>query len=85
MEVNEFKPGIYRHYKHTDESPRYYHVLGVARHTETDELFATYIPLYIIPEHRGVRLQVRPLDMFLETVEWQGIVMPRFSYVGQQI
>jgi hypothetical protein len=83
--VDDFKPGIYAHYKNTPESPRYYQVLGVARNTETDELYALYIPLYVIPEHTGVRWQVRPLDMFLEKVEWQGETVDRFRYIGQQL
>jgi len=83
--VDDFRPGVYQHYKHTDASPRYYQVLGVARNTETDELYALYVPLYVIPEHHGVRFQVRPLDMFLESVEWNGETVPRFRYVGQEI
>lgn len=83
--VDNFRPGVYRHYKHTDEDPRYYQVMGVARNTETDELYALYIPLYVIAEHTGARYQVRPLKMFMETVEYNGERMPRFAYVGQQL
>lgn len=84
-EVESFKPGIYRHYKHTEESPRFYQVMGIARNTETDELHALYIPLYVIPEHRGVRFQVRPLRMFLEDIEWEGQNIKRFTYIGQAL
>ena len=83
--VDEFRPGVYRHYKHTEESPRYYQVFGVARNTETNELYALYIPLYVIPEHTGVRYQVRPLEMFLENVTIDGEPIPRFTYIGQQL
>lgn len=83
--IDSFKPGIYKHYKHTEANPRYYNVMGVARNTETEELYALYIPLYVIPEHKGVRYQVRPLKMFLETVKWNGSEVPRFEYIGQQI
>lgn len=83
--IEKFQPGIYKHYKHTEASPRYYQVLGIARNTETDELHALYIPLYVITEHKGVRFQVRPLKMFLETVEWKGAKVARFSYVGQAL
>ncbi len=85
MVVDDFRAGIYAHYKHTDESPRFYQVLGISRNTETDELYALYIPLYVIPEHRGVRFQVRPLEMFLETIEHNGQVVPRFKYTGQSL
>jgi cyclomaltodextrinase / maltogenic alpha-amylase / neopullulanase len=77
--------GIYEHYKSTPEARRYYQVLGFARHTETEEILAVYIPLYVIPEHTGLRLQVRPLDMFIETIEHNGDMVPRFKYVGAEL
>ena len=58
---------------------------AVARHTETEEIVAVYIPLYVIPEHRGLRLQVRPLDMFMENVEVNGQEMPRLRYIGPEL
>lgn len=82
-EISSFRPGLYEHYKSTPKDPRYYQVLGIARNTETEELYALYIPLYVIPEHRGARFQCRPLAMFLETVEYGGKTIPRFRYVGQ--
>ena len=39
--TEQLRCGIYEHYK-----GRKYLVLGVARHTETEELMAVYIPLY---------------------------------------
>jgi len=77
--------GVYEHYKSTPEDRRYYQVLGFARHTETDEIVAVYIPLYVIPEYTGLRMQVRPLDMFRETVEHEGQTIPRFRYVGPEL
>ena len=77
--------GIYEHYKSTDRDKRYYQVLGVARNTETEEKLVVYIPLYVIPEHRGLRMQVRPLEMFLETVEWKGKKLSRFAYIGDEL
>lgn len=79
------KAGIYEHYKSTTEDRRYYQVLGVARHTETEEKLVVYIPLYVIPEHKGLRLQVRPLDMFLEEVRVGGEMVPRFNYIGDEL
>lgn len=79
------KTGVYEHYKSTDTDKRYYQVLGFARHTETEEVLAVYIPLYVIPEHSGLRLQVRPLDMFMESVEHEGQVIPRFRYIGPEL
>ena len=66
------KLGKYRHYK-----GNYYEVLGVARHSETDEELVVYRPLY---GERG--LWVRPLAMFKETVVHNGEQIPRFEYDG---
>jgi hypothetical protein len=87
MEKDQKYPdtGVYEHYKSTPEDRRYYQVLGFARHTETEEILAVYIPLYIIPEHSGLRLQVRPLDMFVEMVEVESQKVPRFRYIGTEI
>lgn len=74
--------GVYEHYKSSPKSKRYYQVLGFARHTETEEILAVYIPLYVIPEHKGLRLQVRPLDMFMEDVIIDNKKVPRFKYIG---
>jgi hypothetical protein len=63
------EPGRYRHYKGND-----YEVIGIARHSETDEELVVYRPLY---GERG--LWVRPLAMFTETVEVDGETQPRFA------
>lgn len=64
------KSGRYRHYK-----GNYYDVIGVARHSETDELLVVYRPQY---GEKG--LWVRPLEMFTESVELDDSVVPRFAY-----
>ena len=64
--------GRYRHYK-----GREYIVMGVARHSETDEALVVYRPDY---GERG--LWVRPLEMFFETVAVNGAEMPRFEYLS---
>ncbi|MCA9029789.1 MAG: GNAT family N-acetyltransferase [Planctomycetaceae bacterium] len=66
--------GRYRHYKGRD-----YVVLGVARHSETEEALVVYRPDY---GERG--LWVRPLAMFTETVLVEGQDIPRFAYVGPE-
>lgn len=86
MRSRDYPPaGVYEHYKSTAADKRYYQVLGFARHTETEEVFAVYIPLYTTPEHKGLRFQVRPLEMFLEDVEWKGERQPRFRYIGPEL
>lgn len=66
------QPGRYRHYKGKD-----YRVIGLARHTETEEPLVVYQALY---GERG--LWVRPAAMFAETVELDGQRVPRFRYLG---
>lgn len=69
--MNEIAIGRYRHYK-----GNLYEVLGVARHSETDEHVVVYTALY---GERG--LWVRPLDMFLESVTINGEDVPRFVLI----
>jgi hypothetical protein len=66
------QPGLYRHYKGRD-----YTVIGVARHSETEEELVVYRPEY---GERG--LWVRPLAMFTEMVEVDGKMVPRFERIG---
>jgi hypothetical protein len=63
--------GHYRHYKGGD-----YEVIGVVRHSETLEPLVLYRPL-----HNDTGLWVRPWAMFLQTVEHEGRVQPRFARV----
>ena len=65
-------PGRYRHYKGNE-----YLVLGVARHSETEEELVVYRQLY--GDHG---LWARPRSMFVETVVVAGRNVPRFAYVG---
>ena len=64
------KSGRYRHYK-----GRFYEVIDVARHSETEELLVIYRCLY-----GDYSLWVRPLAMFLETVTVNGKNLPRFAW-----
>lgn len=65
-------PGKYRHFKGGE-----YHVEGVAQHSESGEELVVYRPLY---GEGG--LWVRPLAMFLELVEHEGVLQPRFQRVN---
>ena len=72
--MSDVKPGRYRHYKGGE-----YTVLGIARHSETEELLVVYRPEY------GERaLWVRPLSMFVATVETHEGRVPRFSLIENQ-
>lgn len=65
--------GKYEHYK-----GKPYRVLAIARHSETLEEMVVYQQLY---GEKGV--WVRPLGMFLENVEVDGKVIPRFKYMEE--
>lgn len=67
------RPGRYRHFKGNE-----YQVLGVARHSETEEEMVVYRALY---GEGG--LWVRPVAMRLETVTRDGVTQPRFTYIGE--
>ena len=64
----EIKKGRYRHFKGGE-----YQVLDLARHSETEEWYVVYRPLY---GEGG--LWVRPASMWTEPVEREGISQPRF-------
>jgi hypothetical protein len=67
--------GLYRHYKGGE-----YRVMGVARHSETEELLVVYQPQY------GERdWWVRPLSMFTEQVEIEGRLIPRFQHIEESV
>ena len=67
--MTDITPGRYRHYK-----GNLYDVIGVARHSETEEELVVYTALY---GERG--LWVRPLAMFLESVSIDGQTVARFA------
>lgn len=85
MEKQYPNVGIYEHYKSTPEDRRLYQLLSMARHTETGEALAIYFPLYTVAEHTGLQLQARPLDMFMQDVEYEGKRVPRFRYIGPEL
>lgn len=65
-------PGRYRHYKGKE-----YEVLSIARHSETEEEMVLYRTLY-----GDFGQWVRPASMFVENVEVNGVIQPRFAYLG---
>lgn len=67
--------GVYEHYKQ-----KRYRVVAVAKHSETLEDCVVYEALY---ENKIARVWVRPLTMFLETVEVDGNQVPRFRLVSE--
>lgn len=68
----EIRPGRYRHFKGKE-----YEVLGTAKHSESLEEMVVYRALY-----DGGSLWVRPASMWNETVERDGEVYQRFTFIG---
>lgn len=70
--MDEIKLGKYRHFKGNE-----YRVIGIAKHSETLEEMVIYQALY---GEGGY--WVRPASMWNETVERDGKVYKRFTYIG---
>jgi len=70
--MEEIKLGKYRHFKGNE-----YRVLYIAKHSETLEPMVVYQALY---GEGGV--WVRPASMWNETVERDGKIFKRFTYIG---
>ena len=66
--------GVYRHYKGNT-----YQVIGIAKHSETEEDLVVYRALY-----GTFGLWVRPLDMFCEKVEIGEGIVPRIELIAQE-
>ena len=69
------RPGYYRHYKNL-----LYQVLGTVRHSESLESLTLYKALY---GEQG--LWVRPAAMFNETVDIEGVIQARFTWLGDEL
>lgn len=71
--MDEIKLGKYRHFKGNE-----YEVIGIAKHSEDLSPMVVYRALY---GEGG--LWVRPAHMWNETVERDGKVFPRFTWIGE--
>ena len=67
--MQEPEAGFYRHFK-----GNLYQLLMIATHSETRERMVVYQALY---GERGI--WVRPLAMWQETVQHDGVATPRFT------
>lgn len=70
---SKIKPGIYQHYK----GP-FYQVYEIAKHTETEEELVVYRYLY-----DDFGLTVRPLEMFVDELIFEGETVERFRFVKE--
>jgi hypothetical protein len=79
--------GLYYHYKHdpaVSVNNYSYEVLGIALDTEVGTHTVIYRPLYVNTFLDGADFCARPLGMFLETVEKEGVIIPRFTRIIDQ-
>jgi len=65
------KLGKYQHFK-----GNYYQVMHVAKHSETEEYVVVYHPF-----NNKDDIWVRPLSMFIETIERDDKIIKRFTFV----
>lgn len=70
--------GKYKHFKGD-----MYQVIGIGRHSETEELFVIYKALYTREGRDPNLFNIRPLEMFFETVTRDGKTFPRFEYIRE--
>lgn len=71
--MTKIKPSKYEHY-----SGKKYTLIGVGRHSETLEDMAIYQA-----EYGTCEIWVRPLKMFLEKIEINGKIVPRFKLIDE--
>ncbi len=71
--MEEIKKGRYRHFKGME-----YEVTDIAVHSETEEEFVVYKALY-----GDGKTWIRPIEMWNETVEKDGKLYKRFTYIGK--
>jgi hypothetical protein len=70
--------GIFQHYKGLR-----YKVCGIARHSEDLQLYVFYESLYDSETYGSHVHWIRPLKMFVETIEVEGQMVPRFQLIEQ--
>ena len=70
--------GYYKHFK-----GNIYQVVAVGKHSETAEEMVVYRGLYDSPHGYGA-IWIRPVAMFLETIERDGKTMRRFAPISSE-
>ena len=72
--MEEIKLGVYKHYKGNE-----YRVLAIATHSETLEKMVVYQALY-----GEYCIWVRPISMWNEIVDVNGVKTPRFEFLREE-
>ena len=72
--MKDIKLGVYKHYKGNE-----YRVLAIASHSETLEKMVVYQALY-----GEYGIWVRPISMWNEIVDVNGVKIPRFKFLREE-
>ena len=70
--MGKVKLGKYKHYKGGE-----YEVVGMAKHSETQEEMVVYKSL------KDGQVWARPFENFIEEVDVEGEKFPRFKFIGE--
>jgi len=76
----------YRHYKSAGGNHHTYEIIGIAKHSETEELLVVYKPLFDGSEDTRLgdaQMAARPLFMWHDTIVREGKEMPRFIKITE--
>lgn len=82
------KKGFYYHYKHDPKglfNNYAYEVIGLARNTESKLLTVLYRPLYENTWLKPTDFCSRPYEMFIENVEVNNLLVPRFKIISKPL
>jgi hypothetical protein len=72
---------FYRHYKSKGGNDHVYKIIGLAKHSETDEPLVIYQALYESEWLKGFDFSARPLEMFAGELEVNGNIVKRFTLI----
>ncbi len=78
--------GFYYHYKHDDAkgiNDHAYEVVGLSKHSETDDLLIIYVPLYESTHLIPAQCYARPIELFFDEVEHNGATVPHFTKITE--
>ncbi len=84
MNHNPLPHSHWRHYKSTEWDDRIYEVIGIAKHSETDEDMVIYRPLYEVKPSSCIfwyDIVARPLSLWFDIVEYGWKEVQRFTQI----
>lgn len=84
INTTNLKKGFYYHFKHNPNlsvNNYAYKLVGIAKHSETEEITVIYRPMYKNEWLGEAELMSRPIDMFMDTVDKPEYTGPRFRLI----